>query len=155
MRHRGCHPGRAERRRDVVVLGSAAARTASALCEAVDLRLVPVAAGMWAAVRVGLSGSGPLTVGVTAAALVAVTFALAVPWRRRGRWVVVLMGLAIASGVISGAASVAAVQTGPVSGLAAEGAAVSVLGTVLDDPVASASQIDPGAQTFVVSLRVE
>ncbi|MGH8774811.1 MAG: ComEC/Rec2 family competence protein [Jiangellaceae bacterium] len=124
-----------------------------------DLRLVPAAAATWAGVLVGTAASAPVLVAVTATVMATAAGALALtgPAVTRHARLAVLVALAcLVGGVVAGGARAASLRAGPVDDLAADGAMVSMTGTLVTDPQRRTTHIGPRNSSYVVArLRVE
>jgi competence protein ComEC len=126
--------------------------------ERIDLRLVPVAAALWAGALLGLGVPlrGALMVCVVSAAVAATVCRR----RRRLRGAAAIAVLCLAAGTVAGASRSAVVHDGPVARLADQGAHVQVEATVVDDPrlrgsVSGGDESGPNRPYVLTRLRID
>ncbi|MFV0458544.1 MAG: ComEC/Rec2 family competence protein [Actinomycetales bacterium] len=124
-----------------------------------DLRLVPLAGGLWAGAGVGVGVRPALAVGVGLAALAGAVVVLWVASRvRQGAVVSVAVALLLAglgaAGVAAGAA-VSSRQAGPIGALIDDGATGVVEATVRAPPRPVRTQRAFGQERWVVKVRIE
>ncbi|NED99862.1 ComEC/Rec2 family competence protein [Phytoactinopolyspora halotolerans] len=126
--------------------------------ERVDMRLVPIAAALWAGTILGLRLETRHAAFVgAAAALVAV--AVGVPLARSRRLVIGLVALCLVVGVVAGASRATQVRDGPVAELAEIEAYVRLEGVVAADPelrgTDGGDERGPAAEYVLVRFRVD